>query len=308
MKISESLHHLKKTFASINNWDEDTFCYNKAFVCSVMSQLAYCHVSDYELENTDHVNLIPSSTFAQIIAGNQTVTLNSIRRNLEIEAPIIIEKAASVTVAIKYGDVIFISMRGTENANDWKKNINCKKIKSTRYAPLHLNVELHKGFYFEVLSCIDQLFNELKKRNWINNIIYITGHSLGGALAAITFALRDCHLFKVRHPLRQDKRPKITSCYTFGMPRWGNDIAVEYFRNPYHLFVSNDLVPSIPPKCMGYENCLHQYSLDEQAFIYVDFSLSKLQRVKESAKVFITNKKKIDHMIESYVERIYLRK
>ncbi|EJE4200682.1 lipase family protein [Vibrio cholerae] len=308
MKISESLHHLKKTFANVNNWEDDSFCYDKAFVCGVMSQLAYCHVSDYELENTDHVNLIPSSTFARIISGDKTVTLNSIMNELNIEAPVIIESTASVTVAIEYNDVVFISMRGTENANDWRKNFKCKKIKPTRYVPFSHNVELHKGFYFEVLSSIDLLFDELEKRKWNNKTIYITGHSLGGALAAITFALREYQFFRLGLPFRRNEHPKITSCYTFGMPRWGNDAAIEFFRNPYHLFVSNDLVPSIPLKIMGYEDCLHQYSLDEQSFIYVDFSLSKLEKVKESAIAFVTKKKKVDHLIENYVERIHLRK
>ncbi|KAJ7520616.1 hypothetical protein O6H91_19G013700 [Diphasiastrum complanatum] len=77
--------------------------------------------------------------------------------------------------------------------------------------------------------------------------IYITGHSLGGALACLYSAL-------LYHSKESELADKIGGVYTFGQPRVGNDEFVNFYNekltqpvNRYFRVVYNDdLVPRIP--------------------------------------------------------------
>src|SRR5260370_25755328 len=66
--------------------------------------------------------------------------------------------------------------------------------------------------------------------------LYITGHSLGGALAVISSA-----------PIEPSDR--VAACYTFGCPRVGTaQFSAELLKVPvYRLVPSADIVPPVPP-------------------------------------------------------------
>ncbi|REL26499.1 lipase family protein [Thalassotalea euphylliae] len=65
--------------------------------------------------------------------------------------------------------------------------------------------------------------------------LYVTGHSLGGALA--TVAARQI-----------PATTKIAACYTFGSPRVGNDDWINRIKSPiYRIVNAADAVPMLPP-------------------------------------------------------------
>ena len=62
---------------------------------------------------------------------------------------------------------------------------------------------------------------------------YITGHSLGGALAQIAAAALD--------------RDNLAACYTFGSPRVGTAGFDEQVKCPHYRVINNwDLIPGLP--------------------------------------------------------------
>jgi len=61
--------------------------------------------------------------------------------------------------------------------------------------------------------------------------------------------------------------PTIFSTYTFGMPRYGNKAALEYFEgtavqndHPYHILNPWDFVTGILPRQLDYSDSEHEYS------------------------------------------------
>lgn len=103
-----------------------------------------------------------------------------------------------------------------------------KAVKGVRY---------HAGFYKayeKLLPC----FNPAIKAN--TKPLYITGHSLGGAIAIITALNMPINSFE--------------ACYTFGSPRVCNHKGLPLAENKaiFRVINGNDIVPSLPPRFLGY--------------------------------------------------------
>lgn len=78
--------------------------------------------------------------------------------------------------------------------------------------------------------------------------VVVTGHSLGGALAALT-ALR----------ISTELRADVDTVYTFGMPRPGDPAFAELYNrqlgsNTYRLVHGEDLVPTVAPSELGFRH------------------------------------------------------
>lgn len=117
--------------------------------------------------------------------------------------------------------VIFVVFRGTKSIDDWLTDAICDQ---DHYANIG---SVHKGFdrlYMQMQELIKSVFTTLKQ-------IVITGHSLGGALAA-----------------RAAVDMLGADVYTFCAPRVGDiDFANTANRpNAYRVFNTEDIVPTAP--------------------------------------------------------------
>lgn len=297
MNIDESLPHLRKYIYS-ENWNSKVWTTEKAFVCAVMSNIAYTQITESELADHDNVKMLPSSTYHELLKSKGTKAKKYFNL-LEIDEPLVIERPGVVVVGTKINDVVFISMRGTRllSITDWRINLNARKVSllPTR------RVKVHKGFYFEVLSFHEELMWELNQRKWYESPIYFVGHSLGGALSAITYAISAPYGFYL-HNLRMGHF-KQCSCYTFGMPRWGNSDAISILKSPTHFFVKNDPIPKIPLEALGYSDCTNNISIDSNSFSYAK-SKGLVSYITDYFHLIAGNKIK-DHSIETYVDRLF---
>ncbi len=93
-------------------------------------------------------------------------------------------------------------------------------------------VKVHPGFWSAFEAVKAEIETELDKNPSLP--LYITGHSLGGALAVVaTYAL---------------KSDRIAATYTFGGPRVGNLQFGQRIKPPvYRVINASDIVPRIPP-------------------------------------------------------------
>lgn len=159
-----------------------------------------------------------------------------------------IEGADTQGFVVQDDTTILVAFRGTQPNHpvDW---LSDGKAKHREWA--HDTGKVHTGFY-EALDVVWKdgqgvLPRRLSNRG--NRTVWITGHSLGGALAELC-AARACF------------DPRITSIpieavYTFGQPRVGDEAFAKLLQNRLgvniHRFVNDrDIVPRVPLFSMHY--------------------------------------------------------
>ena len=132
-----------------------------------------------------------------------------------------------------------LAFRGTSDWTDVQTDLRAKRVKASDGIG-----KVHSGFYnaFDLVS--GRITKRLEQDEVKDLPLYITGHSLGGALA--TVALR--FLEK-----KEGLKDRIAACYTFGSPRVGNADFEEDIRSPVYRVVNfTDIVTFLPLLTMGF--------------------------------------------------------
>jgi triacylglycerol lipase len=131
-----------------------------------------------------------------------------------------------------------LAFRGTTDLADWVTNLRAA------LAPLPgvPGIRVHAGFLSAFECCRREILEAVDTHVPPTLGLYITGHSLGGALAQIASAALD--------------RDNLAACYTFGSPRVGAAGFDRQVKCPHYRVVNNwDLVPGVPtPWFTGYRH------------------------------------------------------
>ena len=136
---------------------------------------------------------------------------------------------------------VVLAFRGTEKKiSDWLTDVRC-------IPAVEGKIRVHTGFLDAFTKNVDaegrtveELVREILDRPEARDErgtplpLFITGHSLGGALALLATRLI---------------APDVTgACYTFGAPRIGNYELFRFIKTPvYRVVNSSDIVPRVPP-------------------------------------------------------------
>lgn len=114
--------------------------------------------------------------------------------------------------------------------------------------------KVHKGFFGEAQKLWPQIRSDLLSDSNTVRTVFLTGHSLGGAMATITAAL-----------LQHDPQlPATHELVTFGSPRVGDQAFVDDLSVPHLRWVNhNDLVTKSPPAFINYKHDGTQMFLDQ---------------------------------------------
>ena len=136
---------------------------------------------------------------------------------------------------------LVLAFRGTEKkVTDWLTDARCVPT-------VQGEAKVHTGFLEafakntdaqgrSVKNLVEEILERPEAKDEAGNAlpIFITGHSLGGALALLATKL---------------VAPNITgACYTFGAPRIGNYEYFRFMKTPvYRIVNSSDVVPRVPP-------------------------------------------------------------
>lgn len=249
------------------NWADYAFSSEKAYICAVFSKIAYLHIPLYEAKGDSIAKIIPCLTYQRLIAARQHTNIREFMQSsfdLPEENVRIVEDSHLIAVITKKQnpDVIIVALRGTRALylSDWVIDLH--------FSPFHAypdgkKVMFHKGFYLALTKALDRITLEVEKlRNGKDIPVYVTGHSLGGALAAILYALAG-KTFLYRYLYETVGTPilETQSGYTFGMPRYGGKSAVYSLQNPFHIYNEKDIIPSVPPEWLGFATVPQEYAL-----------------------------------------------
>lgn len=145
----------------------------------------------------------------------------------------------------RQGKDIILVFRGSQQLNDWRTNFKMRLKEFTVLADqtaVPPKGMVHRGFLDAWQSVEKMVVYYLKKwhKPGGETRLWVTGHSLGGALAAMATISLESQGFK------------ISGLYTFGQPRIADWSMVNYMNAKmgdriYRYANNNDVVPLIPP-------------------------------------------------------------
>ncbi|KAE8153798.1 Alpha/Beta hydrolase protein [Aspergillus avenaceus] len=146
--------------------------------------------------------------------------------------------------------VLVLSFRGSADLSNWIANLNFGLDDASS---LCSGCELHSGFLKAWDTVSDKITSKVESAlsSYSDYSLVVTGHSYGGALAALAATT----LRNAGHTVQ---------LYNYGQPRVGNTEFVQYATDQnkgstYRVTHTNDLVPKLPPKLLGYHHASPEY-------------------------------------------------
>jgi len=280
------------------NWAEEKFSIKKAYLCSIFSEIAYWNIPQYELDTDKRVRVIPCETYQKIHQAKILNVVSSIFRNQDLYQIHSINRYFASTTIIRTPKVIIVAIRGTQNLYDWYVNLKIAKYAYDK----NNNIKFHKGFYKAIHTSFEEINEKLKEWSEEHKLpIYITGHSLGGAMASIYNGIWSSN-YRFSDWNEGYSHLKPHSCYAFGMPRYCNLSGITYLKNPFHIYNPMDIVAVVPPRWMGYEDCSNEFRLNGQEIENISI-YENYKNIKWLSKLMLIKRIR-EHSIELYRDSI----
>ena len=228
------------------------------------------------------------------------------------------KKTDTQSFLFRKNNLIILVFRGSQQLKDWQTNFSLQlkpfNLQASKSAAAPSG-KVHRGFHDAWASVELDVVEQIKQWQTPKTQLFVTGHSLGGALAALSAVSLESQGFHVN------------GLYTFGQPRVGDwefvDKLKSDFRQRSFRFVNNnDVVPLIPPpftprnptrlyghfgqlryfntfgklivkstlwqrlpdRVLGYIKGLSQSGLDALQDHYMEFYIANLQKAREIEK------------------------
>jgi hypothetical protein len=236
------------------------------YLCALVAELAYYYIPKWEIEGKKRVKLIPCDVYQKLAAKREEpIDLAAVLGDSDPTTSFVAIDRGVVAVGVVINKLLFIGFRGTQFLFDWRTNLRAKLVQvnarfrmRTPFISSTISGRLHSGFGEEAVRISARVADAIRdsKMN-IEEIdhVFLTGHSLGGAVAAISE-----NFIKVAP----------TSVCIFGTPRYADLSAYVTLpvSPPAHIRRSGDAVPTVPPKAFGYAD--HPYEFSTNGIPYID--------------------------------------
>lgn len=301
-KISAVLQMIQKGV----DWANCDFSYPKAYICSILSQWAYGKLTPEEKgasisKRIRILNFPLSVIHGQLILQQRAFVFEEFidelrlgaegREQIRVELLDIHVDQFVVAIVIRLQGIIFIAIRGTHDLFDLIVDANIAKF-SPPWG--FMRYYYHVGFYTTISKCFNKLRKIIQAQAQAGQLIYVTGHSLGGALSGVL-----CGAWN-----QSRNYPHIHSAYAFGMPRYGNRRVMSVLDAPYVILNPDDIIPELVEAGLGYANAPHEYSSVASQQVLNRTGWSNVGHYTFPEKLALLKKHLPDHGIENYITTI----
>jgi triacylglycerol lipase len=195
-------------------------------------------------------------------------------------------------------EFVVISFRGTEprNLKDWMNNTKISLIPG-------YGGSVHRGFSEALDDIWDEIVTLLSQFQDKNQPIFLTGHSMGGALATMT-AVR----------LGEKYYQHIQGIYTFGCPRMGDGKFVQNYDKifndrTFRMVNHRDIVTRLAPRSFGYQHVGGCWFFDSEGKLHNDIRYWQqfLETAKGTREEFLNVVSLVeDHNLDEYKKNVLL--
>lgn len=225
------------------------------YLMALFSQVAYVPTR-FEASNSRRTSVVPSSFFQKQVRAGRSADIAALLRIVLGEEPEVqvrrVTTGNSVTTLTRIRNVVVIATRGTSlfhqlmhPMKDLIIDVNAWHIPFGRP-----EYRYHFGFLEEASASIPYVRSAYEEISGGASLpIYFTGHSLGGALSAVSD-----RLWETEWPREQ------RTAIVFGCPRFGNSETVS-LRALRAIKREGDPVPQVPPRFLGYADPIEPVSV-----------------------------------------------
>lgn len=232
------------------------------YLCALFAELAYYHIPQWEIDDKKRAKLIPCEAYRALVAGGRPTNLTHVFQQLELPRGFAVADRGVVAVGLVLNRLLFVGFRGTQFLFDWRVNLRSKLVPVNARFRLRppfvfstVSGRLHSGFAEEALRISSRVLDAIRDSNLgAIDHVFLAGHSLGGAVAAI------CENFV---------RVASNSVCIFGTPRYCDLAAYMTLPGapPAQVRRPGDVVPTVPPKSFGYADHPYEFGTDGLQFI-----------------------------------------
>lgn len=207
-----------------------------------------------------------------------------------------IEKTHTQLYIFKKNNDLFIVFRGTESIRDVMYDFMFIKKKFPTDVKSFFRPKIHHGFLYTFQSVEKQLFDKIQDlRAEYPYKIYVTGHSLGAALAILC-------TFELKRKLNID-----AIMYNFGCPRIGNRSFIKLYNkiipNSYRVVNDDDTVTNLPK--FGYKHVKTLIYIHRSGKLIINPSrFRRFYERLDDLYHFFTGDAMIDHLEHNYLENL----
>ena len=224
------------------------------------------NITQYSLHNAYWLAKASQLAYSMTSEDNPTPDRHKILAELKswsngFEHVEVFDRNSTQSFVAQHEDFIIASFRGSDQWQDWLDNLNIPA------APTNMG-RAHRGFLLaledvwqDMLRAIEQFkqegvitVNNFEQKSKYRSL-WITGHSLGGALATLAAAER----------INSDQ--PFGGVYTYGQPRcvdrnMARNMNIEAKNRIFRFQNNNDIISRIPQRVMGYSHV--------GTFLYID--------------------------------------
>jgi Lipase (class 3) len=229
---------------------------NVRYLCALFAELAYYYIPRWEFDSNKRAKLIPCQAYQTLVASGARVNVSAVLQQYDFPPGFVAADRGVVAVGFRINELVFIGFRGTQFLFDWRVNLHSKLVPVPIQLIQHqfLQSRFHSGFAEEAIRIYPRICDGIIKLSGNGSCrVFMSGHSLGGAVAAIvgTFFTSPVSMFGA---------PRYTDVSAYASRLQLPFPAVQVRRH-------GDLVPTVPPKVFGYADPPYEFGTDGSQYV-----------------------------------------